>query len=277
MKEMVVISINFVKGNRDMGIAIKSSKLCKFFTNIIKNDMALEVAEEASIAASETFAPLPALLEAVPKKIPSSLFPSKSFQPSEPIAVTPVLSPDNYMDIIPKVLSSAKKSIIIENQYIKSSQTDVSKLLSSIKKAIDKNSDLDVRIILGKMFSQKDYDKEKINIKNIAATYGLELGENIRYIDTDRFVHCHNKLIIVDNEKVLVSSQNWSDSAVSKNREAGLLIQYPDIAEYYSSIFESDWSTALQFIPKPGKAEAGIEEVAAGNFMSVVAADYQEV
>jgi phosphatidylserine/phosphatidylglycerophosphate/cardiolipin synthase-like enzyme len=90
-------------------------------------------------------------------------------------------------------------------------------------------------------------------------------------------VHCHNKLIVVDDEKVVVSSQNWSDSAVSKNREAGLLIDYPDLAAYYTSIFESDWSTAQKKIPKPGRAEAGIETVATGNFVAVVPADYQEV
>lgn len=63
-------------------------------------------------------------------------------------------------------------------------------------------------------------------------------------------MHCHNKLIIVDNESVLVSSQNWSDSAVVKNREAGLLMHYPAIARYYSRIFETDWDTGLKRVAK---------------------------
>jgi len=36
----------------------------------------------------------------------------------------------------------------------------------------------------------------------------------IRYIDTTRLVHCHNKLIIIDGQTVLTSSQNWSKAAV---------------------------------------------------------------
>jgi phosphatidylserine/phosphatidylglycerophosphate/cardiolipin synthase-like enzyme len=181
------------------------------------------------------------------------------------------------MTVIPKFLESAKKTILIENQYIRSSQANVSKLLESIKKAVKNNPNLDVRIILGKLFDAKDVEKEKENIKNIKKEFNLSLGKNIRYIDTTRFVHCHNKLIVVDNKAVLISSQNWSDTAVDTNREAGVLIEYPEIAKYYAAIFESDWSTAQTKIPKVGKATASPEAVAKGNFIRVSPADYQEV
>lgn len=54
----------------------------------------------------------------------------------------------------------------------------------------------------------------------LATTYGLEIAKNIRYIDTTRFVHCHNKMSFVDGAQVPIGSQNWSDSALVKNREA---------------------------------------------------------
>jgi len=105
----------------------------------------------------------------------------------------------------------------------------------------------------------------------------LQLDQNIRYIDLKRFVHCHNKLIIVDKKTVLISSQNWSRTAVATNREAGVLMEYPDIARYYADIFESDWSTALKKIPKPKAGTVSPEALVKGNFVEVVAADYQEV
>jgi len=191
--------------------------------------------------------------------------------------LTPVLTPDNYMSVVPDFLESATKSIYIEQQYIRSKQAEVIKLLAAIKSARDKHPDLDVRIILGKLFSADDVAKEKENVANLKKNFGLLLDKNIRYIDTKRFVHCHNKLIVVDDEAVLVSSQNWSNTGVGTNREAGVLMRYPDIAKYYTQIFESDWSTAQKTVPKVGAEMISAESVAKGNFVEVVAADYQEV
>ena len=149
--------------------------------------------------------------------------------------------------------------------------------MNSIRQAREDNPELDVRIILGKLFGAKDVAKEKANVANLKATYGLKLGENIRYIDTKRFVHCHNKTIIVDEKEVLISSQNWSDTGVSTNREAGVLIPFAPLARYYTRIFESDWSTAQQSIPRPGRGAVEPETVARGGFVEVSPADYQEV
>ena len=140
--------------------------------------------------------------------------------------------------MVPDFLRSAKKSIYIEQQYIRSTQTEIVVLLEAIKGARQQNSKLDVRIILGKLFSVKDVAKERKNLDTLRAQFGLRLGDHIRYIDVNRFVHCHNKLVIVHETAVLVSSQNWSSSAVSKNREAGLVIDYPQLAKYYAGIFE---------------------------------------
>lgn len=266
---------SFVKGNRDMGIAIKSSQLAKFFTKILRSDMNLELSGPQSV----TKAPIefPMLVEAVPKLLPEKLFKSKKFTPAAPVKVTPVISPDNYMKVVPNFLKSAKKSIYIEQQYIKGSQTDIMTLLSSIKSAVSKNN-VDVRIILGKIFDKKDIPKEKENLAKLEKDFGLKLGKNVRYIDTKRFVHCHNKLVIIDDEKVLISSQNWSNSAVSKNREAGLILEYPELAKYYSKIFLSDWKTAIETLPGDGEPES-VEAVAVsvGDFVEVSIGDYAEI
>ena len=269
---------NFVKGNRDMGVAIKSKPLADFFTKLLTSDIKLELkAEGVEAVVGSDLQSTPDLVEAVPEKIPTKLFPSKTFSITSKIDVTPVLTPDNYMDVIVPFLESAKKSILIENQYIRSLQPETGKILAAIKRAMDKNKNLDVRIVLGKLFGQKDFDNEIINVANMKKNFGLVLDKNIRYIDTTRFVHCHNKTIIIDNKEVLVSSQNWSDSGVTKNREAGLLMKFPQIAAYYASIFESDWSTAQKKIPHPGKSTASPEDIRKGNFVKVVAADYQDV
>jgi hypothetical protein len=54
-------------------------------------------------------------------------------------------------------------------------------------------------------------------------------------------------------------------------------MRYPDVARYYSKIFESDWSTALKTIPRPGAGSVTPEALAKGKFIEVVAADYQDL
>ncbi len=270
---------HYVTGNRDMGVAIRSRPLAAFFANLLRSDMKLELDAEALEALSKRVRRKkePDLVEAAPELLPKKLFPSKTFNPSGTVKVTPVLTPDNYMDVIPALLESATRSIYIENQYIRSKQAEIIKLLAAIKKAMDNKPDLIVRIILGKLFGKEDVKKEKVNVANMKATFGLVLDKNIRYIDTSRLVHCHNKLIIVDEKAVLISSQNWSNTGVGNNREGGVLMHYPAIARYYAAIFRSDWGTAFKNIPGAGPETIAPEALAKGNFIEVVAADYQEV
>jgi phosphatidylserine/phosphatidylglycerophosphate/cardiolipin synthase-like enzyme len=131
--------------------------------------------------------------------------------------------------------------------------------------------------VLGKIFSKRDLDAEKKNLAVLKQEFGLVAGKNIRYIDTTRFVHCHNKMILVDGQHVLVSSQNWSDSAVSKNREAGVWLSHSGICDYFTQIFESDWKTALKSPTAPDKDVVEAESLRAGGFVRVAPADYQEV
>jgi len=269
---------NFRTGNRDMGVAIKSKPLAEFFTKVLRGDMKLELdAEGAEALVSARIKNLPMLVEAAPTKIPVKLFKSKSFNPPNKISVLPVLSPDNYMKVVPDFLRAATKSIYIEQQYIRSTQQAIGELLSAMREAMDAHPNMDVRIILGKLFGPDDVKKERVNLANLKSKFGLKLGTNVRYIDTDRLVHCHNKLIVVDNRSVLVSSQNWSDTAVLENREAGLMFEYPEIAKYYAGIFETDWSTAKKTLPAGAPETVSESRVAKGNFIEVVPADYMEV
>jgi phosphatidylserine/phosphatidylglycerophosphate/cardiolipin synthase-like enzyme len=267
---------HFRFGNRDTGLAIRSKKLAKFFTTILESDMALELDGPEALAqvaeAANAF-----MIERAPTKVPDTLFPSKTFKLTKALNIQPVLSPDNYTDVIPDKLRAATKSILIEQQYIRGKQDNITDLLQAIKEAREAAGKLDIRIILGKIFSKKDLPKERENLDLLKSEYGLVLGKNIRYIDTTRFVHCHNKMVLVDGQGVLVSSQNWSNSAVSKNREAGVWLSHTGICTYFTQIFENDWKTALK---SPEAAPQDIvepESLRAGGYVRVSPADYQEV
>ena len=140
-----------------------------------------------------------------------------------------------------------------------------------------KAADLDIRIILGKIFSKKDLPKERANLDLLKNEYRLALGKNIRYIDTASFVHCHNKMVLVDGVGVLVSSQNWSNSAVSKNREAGVWLSHSGICGYFTSDVRERLEDGLEGPGCTGPRKWWNQALRAGGYVRVSPADYQEV
>jgi phosphatidylserine/phosphatidylglycerophosphate/cardiolipin synthase-like enzyme len=89
----------------------------------------------------------------------------------------------------------------------------------------------------------------------------VEAGFNEAVFRTQRNIH--NKGIVVDGEKVLVSSANWSGDGVLRNRDAGLIIFNREIATYYQNAFLFDWdnraSGFLEDDPPVMVAQAGDE------------------
>jgi phosphatidylserine/phosphatidylglycerophosphate/cardiolipin synthase-like enzyme len=269
----------FLPGNRDMGVAVKSEELARFFTGVLREDMRLE--REA------TFHELPSLeavpsevvpLEAsVPPKQPPKRYASRRFRPLGSVSVQPVLSPDNYMDVIPDLLSSARRSIYIEQQYIRGHQSEIQRLLAAIQTAVARYPRLVVRIVLAWPYSPHA-QQERLSIEALDAA-GFTLGRHVRFLSHEHFVHCHNKLIIVDRKRVLVSSQNWSDAAVTRNREAGLLVDYAPLARYYSALFGVDWRTGRRTFVEPELqgAEPGLEGAVPFEGVPLSLGDYVEV
>lgn len=52
----------------------------------------------------------------------------------------------------------------------------------------------------------------------------------------------HDKLVIIDDKTVVLGSHNWGYSALERNNEASVLIESPDIAEYYKDYFDNLWN-----------------------------------
>jgi phosphatidylserine/phosphatidylglycerophosphate/cardiolipin synthase-like enzyme len=107
---------------------------------------------------------------------------------------------------------------------------------------------LDVRIIVAAPMMPANIPQETQELQTLARDFGFALGTNVRILDPSHFVHCHNKLIILDGRSVLIGSQNWSDTAITKNREASLLIDFPEVAAHFGEIFAADWDSALTTI-----------------------------
>ena len=192
--------------------------------------------------------------------------------------ITPVLSPDTSSspeDSVISMMEGARKYIKIEqldsdidwfrgdrkfnwsdrdNYYLNFSDGGRHYNLY-LKAAIDAaRRGVAVRVLLDSAFVWKwntgeDNSDTVHYINRIAALEGLDMEANLVALGgasgRASLEKVHNKGVIVDGEKVLVSSINWGQSSVFKNREAGLIISNPRIGAYYEKIFDFDWNLSV--------------------------------
>jgi phosphatidylserine/phosphatidylglycerophosphate/cardiolipin synthase-like enzyme len=48
--------------------------------------------------------------------------------------------------------------------------------------------------------------------------------------------------VIIDGEEVVVGSMNWNNNSARENREIALILNGEAAGEYYSRVFEADWT-----------------------------------
>jgi cardiolipin synthase A/B len=160
--------------------------------------------------------------------------------------VRPVLAPDTSF-LVEELIAGANRSVDIEVASIRNSTGD--RLNPYLLAAIDASRrGAAVRILLdGSSYGtggDEDNDEMAAVIAGIARREGLPLEVRVGW-PADLGVRCiHNKGVIVDGERVLVSSINWNENSPAFNREAGVIIEHPGVAGYFTEAFTQDWSRA---------------------------------
>ena len=74
----------------------------------------------------------------------------------------------------------------------------------------------------------------------------------------------HTKYISIDKgKKTAVSSVNWSHTSFTKNREAGVILEdcTCSAVSLYSSVFDYDWDTAIEYVISRAYTESEIERI----------------
>ena len=93
-------------------------------------------------------------------------------------------------------------------------------------------------------------------------------GVEIKYYKTTTFQHA--KFIIVDKgQKILISSVNFSKTSFTKNREAGVILENCNcpLAEFYQSVFDSDWEKAYDYKLDNEYSKSDMEYITNKKFM----------
>lgn len=255
------------KEDRDWHVIIEDPHLARIFVsyldfdyrtaaaNQLPNQPAIEKAiEDARAKRAKESNPTP---PRQPKKAPraphaGSAVPAKVFNNLQ-LRVTPLLTPDKlanktgqYVTNIINLIKGAQDSIHIELQYIEASKGDGSpydQLLQTLADQVAANKE--VRLIVNADYAEKWGEKMKDE--------GVDLTANIR-----TFPNVHNKGFVIDGKTVVVSSQNFSPAGVSDNRDAGMILESEEIAQYFGPIFDADWSASRALVlhakSQPGTA-----------------------
>ena len=153
------------------------------------------------------------------------------------MTITPLLTPDPgvYVDAVTDLVRNANHTLYLQYQYVEPNLTAPQPFQDLIAAVVARHhAGVDVKIIASE-FQTREHLEELQNLGFDVVTR-VKIQPNV-----------HNKGIVADGQRVLISSQNWSKAGVLENRDAGVIIDHAPIAAYYQQIFLHDWNTLGQF------------------------------
>jgi len=224
-------------GNRGWGVYLENPHLAAYFKDIYQTDTGgpaiVPVYGSEGLAEEYTVGPYPAP------------FAPATFTGAR---VIPVIAPDTS-SAITGLLDSAQESIEIEQAYITNeSKTRLNPYLATAINASRRG--VQVRVLLDSywynMEDEADNDEMAALINRVAAAEHLPLEARCVDLAASGFEKIHNKGVIVDDRAVLVSSINWNTNSPGFNREAGVIVEQPEVARYFRTVFDADWSPAVR-------------------------------
>ncbi|MBT1511530.1 trypsin-like peptidase domain-containing protein [Bradyrhizobium sp. SRL28] len=250
-------AIRAKKGNREWHVVIKNKTLATRYRSHILADLEFSKenggTEEAVIEDVLVDVPV-AIEESVAFELEARAA-SRIFDPitiNRRVKVKPLLTPDKkgkvYTDAVLDLIESADDELLFQIPYINSFKDSAAGNLEKLVKAlIKKSKEIEtVRVIL-----RSDHGTW-IPCAEDLKKRGLNLNKCLRHLPST-----HTKGMIVDGKRCLVGSHNWSGNGVTLNRDASLLFDDSDVAQYYRQAFELDWDRASRpVIPESAITEA---------------------
>lgn len=155
------------------------------------------------------------------------LFPSPALASSGCFLQKAIFSPNSEDEII-SFFNSASSTIDVQ-MYVFSNDNLARALSNAAKRGVR------VRLILEGRIEGLQENADTFD-------YLISSGASAKWASLS-YKLTHSKLAIVDGRRVLVGSINFSNSAVTKNREAAALL-YCNQNNEYVRMFEEDWNKA---------------------------------
>jgi phosphatidylserine/phosphatidylglycerophosphate/cardiolipin synthase-like enzyme len=183
--------------------------------------------------------------EPLPEQQPE--IPAQYFDPlvvERPLHIQPLLTPDNFIDHVTALIEDAETSILVQNQSFNLLDFDDDGGPGNNEQAFydllvllrDRQETHDVKIIVrdAREFPGNAGNNQKKLLERLK-DFGFDMN-NVKVLRG-----CHTKGVIVDSNKVLLGSHNWTNQGALYNRDASLIVYDAEVARYFESIFLFDW------------------------------------
>ena len=229
-------------GNREWHVLIDNVTLAGRFSNHIKADFerSRELGGDVEAAEPEILIDVPVtvlesmVLEGPPERVLEPIERTRRFR------VKPLLTPDKkgavFSKAVLRLIRSAQHQILFQNQYIKMKGAESGFLKQLVDALVEKSQQIDdFRIILRKENDSLQFDLSQLKRR------GMDVEECVKVLPKT-----HTKGLIVDGKRVLLGSHNWSSLGVTLNRDASLIFDDEEVAQYYAEAFELDWARASE-------------------------------
>ena len=168
-------------------------------------------------------------------------------QTSSPIVTTAtaelLVCPDVCINGLVDMLNGADEEILLSLQYLDldwSYGWGENPIIEALQSAALRG--VQIRLILNGAFLDEDI-QSTVDLFN--EEWNASLGYDTSAIimaTNDTISKLHNKGAIIDGQQVLISSINWGDSALIRNREMGVIVTSEDIAQIYRNSWLDDWN-----------------------------------
>ncbi len=154
-----------------------------------------------------------------------------------PIPGPLILSPDTSRETMLGLVDSATETLDVYAEVI----TD-KEFIASVKSAIDRG--VRVRIVMTQAYGE-DLLTEPV-------------GELVRHgaaLHTLANPYIHAKLLLVDGERAMIGSQNFTSTSMDQNREVGVVISSSSNIQRLQRVFDKDFAMAIPACTAPKSLE----------------------
>lgn len=247
-------------GNRGWGIILGSQDIASYYLDVYEHDWELgedfkgdetEIDELESTSSSESS---------------SMISYSPRFNRTEisgEFKITPILSPDTSMSekTILDMIRSAEDRIYVQQYYIRDWEDRKNPYVEAIKDAGERG--VKVKMMLDTTWyhlGENGNDQMVEEINDFADDMNVDIEARL-LSPYKNLLKSHNKAMVIDGYRTLISSINWNANSVLRNREAGMIVENNEVGEYYSCIFLEDWVDTIEPIADAGRDRTvGLDE-----------------